>query len=228
MLPRLIDLAMRGEIAAAERRRLAPRAAGRVLEVGFGSGLNLAHYGSEVSRVLGVDPSWELWRRARKRVQESPVRVDFAVGTAERLPLAAASVDTAVLTWTLCSVEDPGAALAEIRRVLAPGGHLLFVEHGSAPEPGVRRWQDRLTPFWRRAAGGCHLNRDIPDLIRRAGFALSWADDGYARGPRPFTYFFRGVAQEASGERAPSTARDTGAPAGGGPLPRPTGTASAT
>lgn len=195
ILPRLIDLAMRSPVATAERARLVPLAEGRVLDLGIGSGLNLPHYRAGVRRLVGVDPSREAWRLARR----TGPHVEFVQARAEALPFVAGAFDHVVLTWTLCSVDDPAVALAEIRRVLTPGGRLLFVEHGAAPDAGVRRWQERLTPLWRRVAGGCRLDRDVARLVERAGFRLERRDAGYAPGPRIFAYFTRGVASPIAG-----------------------------
>ena len=197
VLPRLIDLAMRSRVVAAERARFVPMATGRVLEVGIGSGLNLPFYGPAVSSLLGLDPSLALWRLGVERAVTAPFAIRFAAGSAERVPAADASFDTVVTTFTLCSIPDPSAALTEMRRVLAPGGRLVFIEHGCSPEARVRAWQDRLTPLWRRVAGGCHLNRTIDALIRAAGFSIDRIETGYAQGPRPFAYLFRGAAERS-------------------------------
>jgi ubiquinone/menaquinone biosynthesis C-methylase UbiE len=197
VLPRLIDLAMRSGEQEVERRRLVPLARGRVIEIGFGSGLNLPFYGPDVARLAAVDPSAELWRLARERVRRAAVAVDFTQASAERLPFDAGTFDTAVMTWTLCSIADPEAALREIRRLLAPTGRLLFIEHGRAPDAGVRAWQDRLTPAWKRVAGGCHLDREIDRLLAGAGFHVTRGQQGYGRGPRVFAYLYKGVAERA-------------------------------
>lgn len=194
VLPRLIDLVMRHRANAAERAQLVPHARGDVLEIGIGSALNLPHYGAEVRSLTGVDPSVELWRIGRRRRPARGFPVRYVAASAEALPLAAASVDTVVSTWTLCSVPDLTAALAELRRVLRPGGRVVFIEHGRAPEPGVRAWQDRLTPAWRRIAGGCHLNRPIDALLEDAGFRPVALERGYGIGPRPMSYLYKGVA----------------------------------
>jgi ubiquinone/menaquinone biosynthesis C-methylase UbiE len=196
ILPRLISWGMRQKQLVPLRERVVGAARGRVLEVGIGSGLNLPLYPRDVEVVLGVDPSIELLHLAKKHTPWVHFPVELTEASAEDLPLDDRSVDTVVLTWTLCSVGDPRLALAEIRRVLRPGGALLFIEHGQAPEPGTRRWQDRLTPVWRRLAGGCHLNRPIERLIRDAGFQLAEFETGYlVKGPKPFTFHYRGVAQ---------------------------------
>ena len=194
VLPRLIDLVMRNQAAATERARLVPLASGVVLEIGIGSALNLPYYTSAVRALVGVDPSEELWRIGRRRLGPGSFPIRYVVGSAEVLPVADRRVDTVVTTWTLCSIPDAGAALAEMRRVLRPGGRLVFIEHGRSPDPSVRRWQDRLTPLWARVAGGCHLNRPIDALLERAGFQPITLDRGYGEGPRPMSYLYKGVA----------------------------------
>lgn len=197
ILPRLLDLAMRHPTARAERARWIPLATGHVLEIGIGSGLNLPYYGPEVLSLTGLDPCPALLVRAGRRARRAGRPVGLLLGTAEALPLPAASVDTVVSTWTLCSVGDPGQVLAEVRRVLRPGGRLVFVEHGRAPDPRVRAWQIRLTPLWRRLAGGCHLNRAVDRLLQEAGFGVEHLDAGYRRGPRLTTYLYCGLAVPA-------------------------------
>jgi len=194
VLPRIIDLAMSNRETRRLRAAWIPNARGEVLEVGIGSGLNLAFYSSEVRRVHGVDPSVELQRLARKRL--GTIDVEFLSQSAEEpLPLADASIDTVVLTWTLCSIVDPQRALKEMKRVLKPSGKLIFVEHGRAPDPGVAVWQDRLTPLWKRIGGGCHLNHRIDEIIKGAGFQIPELTTSYIPGPRPTTYTYQGVAQ---------------------------------
>ncbi|HEV3149312.1 MAG TPA: class I SAM-dependent methyltransferase [Acidobacteriaceae bacterium] len=196
VLPRIIDLAMRNEETARLRAAWIPLARGEVLEVGIGSGLNLPFYSSDVRRIYGVDPSVELQRIARDRVVASPVKVEFLSQSAEeQLPLADASIDTVVTTWTLCSIANAPKALREMKRVLKAGGHLLFLEHGRAVDPGVADWQERITPLWKNITGGCHLNRKIDDLITAAGFRITELKTFYVRGPRPMTYTYQGAAQ---------------------------------
>ena len=204
LLPRLIDLAMRSKADAAERARLIPRAFGVVLEVGIGSGLNLPFYGNTVERLYGVDPSLELWKLARSRAASAPAPVVFLRASAERIPMEDSTIDTVVMTWTLCSIPGPRQALQEMKRVLKPEGRLIFVEHGLAPDRTVINWQDRLNPLWRKVAGGCHLNRRIEDLIVDAGFRLTEIERGYGGGPKPMAYLYRGVARPAGAERLAS------------------------
>jgi ubiquinone/menaquinone biosynthesis C-methylase UbiE len=193
-LPALIDVAMRHRDLAAYRARVVPAAAGRVLEIGIGSGLNLPSYGPQVRELIGIDPSPKLLARAGRRAADVAVPVELIEGSAESLPLPDASVDTVVVTWALCSIPNIRRALREMRRVMAPGGALLFVEHGRAPDPGVAVWQDRLTPVWKRLAGGCHLNRPIGFLIREAGFTMAELHTGYMNALKPFSYMFEGCA----------------------------------
>ena len=195
ILPRLIDLGMRQKQLAALRARVVAEARGEVLEIGIGSGRNLPFYRRDVESVLGVDPSEGLLAMARPHTAWTHFPVQLRQAAVEDLPVDDRAIDTVVMTWTLCSVADPVRALSEIRRVLRPGGSLLFVEHGRAPEPRLQRWQDRLTPVWRRLAGGCHLNRPIDQLVERSGLHLVELETGYlVKGPRLATYHYRGRA----------------------------------
>jgi ubiquinone/menaquinone biosynthesis C-methylase UbiE len=167
--------------------------------MGIGSGLNLPFYSSEVRHVYGIDPSLELQRMARKRAAEVPVRVEFFAQSGEEpLPLPNASVDTLVLTWTLCSIPNPSKALQQMKRVLKPSGRLIFVEHGRSSDLAVAGWQDKITPLWKRIGGGCHLNRKIDQLIVAAGFEIIELKTCYLPGPRPITYTYQGSAQLAT------------------------------
>jgi ubiquinone/menaquinone biosynthesis C-methylase UbiE len=198
VLPRLIDLAMRNKDTTRLRAESVPHARGRVLEIGLGSGLNLRFYPAEVERVYGVDPSAELQRMAAKRAGSAPVQVAFIRQSAEDpLPLDNSSIDTVVMTWTLCSIPNPAAALQQMKRALKPNGELIFVEHGRSADDNVTAWQDRLTPVWKRIGGGCHLNRKIDALIEDAGFRISNLKTFYLPGPRPMTYTYQGIAQPA-------------------------------
>jgi ubiquinone/menaquinone biosynthesis C-methylase UbiE len=194
VLPRLIDLAMRQERVREQRARLVPKAHGSVLEVGIGSGLNLPYYdASRVRRLCAVDPSAELLAMARRNARLRRAEIELVCQSAERLPFADASFDSVVMTWTLCSIPDPAAALREIRRVLKSGGELLFIEHGLSPDPGVARWQRRLTPVWRPLAGGCHLDRPMATLLGGV-FPAAEIRTFYLQGPRILTYMYEGCA----------------------------------
>ncbi len=194
VLPHLIDFAMKHDAATRLREAYVPKASGVVLEVGIGSGLNVSHYTSAVTRLYGVDPSAELLAKARGRIAVARFPVELVHQEAERLALADRSVDTVVVTWSLCSIANPMAALREMRRVLTSDGTFIFVEHGLSPDADVRKWQNRLTPVWRRIAGGCHLNRPMADLVREAGFAIADLRTEYLPGPRPMTFMYEGIA----------------------------------
>jgi ubiquinone/menaquinone biosynthesis C-methylase UbiE len=180
------------------REKIVPLARGRVLEVGVGSGLNLPFYDADkVTRVWGLDPSPEMIRMARTVAEAAPFEVEFVGLPIEKIPLDDGTVDTVVVTYTLCTIPDPEPALWQMARVLKPGGELIFCEHGLAPDPGVRRWQDRINPIWKRLGGGCHLNRDIPELIRRGGFQIRDLETMYLPGWRPASFNYWGTAVHA-------------------------------
>lgn len=194
VLPKLIDLTMQGKAVEARRSELIPKAAGFVLEIGIGSGLNLSFYSTAVMRLRGIDPSAELLSMARKKIGRVAFPVELTGESAEQLRVDAHSVDTVVSTWALCSIPNPLGALQEMKRVLKPGGRLLFVEHGRSPDPKVRAWQDRLNPIWRKIGGGCNLNRKMDELIGSAGFEIVELQATYLPGPRPMTYTYQGLA----------------------------------
>jgi ubiquinone/menaquinone biosynthesis C-methylase UbiE len=194
VVPRITNAMMNRADLRPIRDRVAAGLAGEVLEVGFGSGLNVPHYPHAVSRVLAVDPARAGRRLAAARLAVSPVPVEFAGLDGEELPWPDARFDHALITWTLCTIPDPGRALAEIYRVLRPGGALHFAEHGRSPDPAVARWQDRLTPLQRRIAGGCHLGRPIRQLIADSGLQVIRMDNYYVQGPKAFGYTFEGRA----------------------------------
>jgi ubiquinone/menaquinone biosynthesis C-methylase UbiE len=195
VLPCLLHLSMRQKQLVPYRKRVISAAEGKVLEIGIGSGLNFPLYGTTVTSVIGLEPSPDLLRMARPRASAAAVSIALVDASAEAIPLDTESVDTVVMTWTLCTIPNAPRALAEIRRVLRPGGALLFVEHGRAPEPGVARWQDRLDPLWSRIAGGCHLNRKIDDLIAGNGFRIEALMNARLPGPRTHTFLYEGSAK---------------------------------
>lgn len=201
ILPRLVDVAMRNRAATRYRSLIVPKARGAVLEIGFGSGLNLPFYGAGVEHLYGLDPSEELLAMAGRKARAIAFPIDFLAHASEEIPLDDSSVDTVVMTWTLCSVADPVKALKELRRVIKSGGTLLFVEHGLAPESRVQAWQQRLNPLWSKLTGGCNLNRKMDQLISTAGFDLAELKTEYAEGPRPLTYMYSGQAQPRLGQR---------------------------
>jgi ubiquinone/menaquinone biosynthesis C-methylase UbiE len=197
ILPHLINSAMRNRELWPYRERTISRAQGRVLEIGVGSGLNLPLYASGVQEIVGLEPLGRLAAMAQRAGARSARPVTLIRGSAESIPIDSETVDTVVTTWTLCSIPDALRALAEMRRVLKPGGQLLFVEHGLAPDEAVRRWQNRLTPLWKRIGGGCHLNRPIQALIQSAGFEIEQIQTGYMKGPKPMTFMYEGRATAA-------------------------------
>ena len=194
ILPRVCDLAMRSRQLRPYRERVIGAAEGRVIEIGIGSGRNLPFYRSPVKEVLALEPSAALIAMAR-HAPHPGMQVNFIEASAEAIPLDDRSVDTVVTTWTLCSIPEAATALGEMRRVLRPNGKLLFVEHGMAPDRNVRRWQDWLTPAWKRIGGGCHLNRPIRTLIEHGGFRIDRMETGYMPGPRPMTFMYEGSAR---------------------------------
>jgi len=198
ILPLLLDFVMRQRQLEKYRSEVVASARGLVLEIGIGSGLNFPLYSKQVETVIGIDPSPRLLAMARRRAAAAGIHAELLQGTAMAIPLAGDTVDTVVMTWTLCSIPDPLLALREMRRVLRPDGRLLFVEHGLSPEAGVERWQHRLTPMWGRVSGGCHLDRKMDDLIRSAGFELTNLRSEYAEGPRIMTYMYEGCALPAA------------------------------
>ena len=195
VLPHLIDFACGMGAVMKTRAQIVPQAEGRVLEIGIGSGLNLSFYDpAKVSVIVGVDPSAAMQKLAQQRAAQISIPVEMIALELGQIQAADASFDSIVCTFTLCTIPDAGAALQEMRRVLKPGGKLLFSEHGLAPDLPVVRWQNRLTPLWKPFSGGCHLNRDIPALIRAGGFSIGQLDSSYLKGPRPMTWVSRGWA----------------------------------
>ncbi|MHB1426475.1 MAG: class I SAM-dependent methyltransferase [Gemmataceae bacterium] len=195
ILPRLIERFGKGKEVTSIRAMVIPNAAGAVLELGIGSGLNLPFYSGNVKCLYGVDPSPELLGRARTRAAQVAFPVVLLNQSAEQVPLEAQSVDTVVSTWVMCSIPDLPRVLREINRVLKPDGRLIFAEHGLSADPEVQKWQNRITPIWRRMGGGCTLNKKIDDLIGSAGFQITELNTGYIRGLRPLTYIYQGSAR---------------------------------
>jgi len=190
ILPRLINGVCGSAVIEHQRRLVVPQATGRVLDVGFGSGLNLPHYDrSRVAWVWALEPSAPMRALAAPRIAAAGLEVRLLDSPAEDLPLPDASIDSIVVTYSLCTIADAMSALRQMRRVLRPGGVLLFSEHGAAPDAGVRRWQDRLDGVWGRCAGGCHLNREVAAMIVAAGFRMDWVDSAYLPGTPRFAGF---------------------------------------
>jgi ubiquinone/menaquinone biosynthesis C-methylase UbiE len=194
VLPRIVDVSLSGREFDRLRARATAGLDGEVLEVGFGSGRNVPHYPTTVTRVRAVDPATVGRKLAAKRVAASPVPVEYVGLDGQALPAEDDTVDHVLTTWTLCTIPDVERALAELRRVLRPGGAFHFLEHGRSPDPKVARWQDRVNPMQRRLFGGCHLNRPIDRLLTDAGFEMARLDNYYLRGPKPLGYMFEGVA----------------------------------
>lgn len=195
VVPRMVDKTCGIRAISEVRTRVVDGLAGEVLEIGFGSGLNLPHLPASVQRLLAVDPALTGRRLAARRLAASEVPVEFVGLDGQQLPLDTASVDAALCTFTLCTIPDAGRALREVHRVLRPGGTLHFLEHGLSPDRSVAGWQHRLTPIQRRVAGGCHLDRPIDELITTSGFEITSLRNEYLRGPRPVGYLYLGVAR---------------------------------
>jgi ubiquinone/menaquinone biosynthesis C-methylase UbiE len=196
ILPRLIDYCCSEDAVAEQRRRIVTRARGTVLEIGIGSGLNLSFYDPDrVERIIGIDPDDAMWTLAADRCRDLEIPLERIAESSERIPLDDDTVDTVVVTYSLCTIPDPIAALREMRRVLRPSGQLLFAEHGESPDEAVRRWQRRIDPLWRRIAGGCHSGRPIPRILEHAGWRFEELDQGYIPGPKVISYEYVGVAR---------------------------------
>lgn len=195
VLPQVMDRVLGTPEVNARRALVCHGLHGRVLEIGFGSGLNLRHYPAEVTEILVVEPSESALRLAEPRTAAISAALERVGSDGARLDLPDGSVDCVLSTYTLCTIPSVDAALEEVYRVLKPGGALHFLEHGRAPTESVRRWQHRLHPVHSRIAGGCHLDRAIDNLITDAGLMIGELDTGYGDGPRPFSYLYRGRAR---------------------------------
>ena len=195
IFPRLLELVLASERLEGYRRQLLAQVQGAVLEIGFGTGLNLACYPAEIEKITVVDPNPGMGSLARRRIAASPIAVDWQVADAQELPFPNQSFDSVVSTWTLCSIPDVDKALREIRRVLRPGGKLFFLEHGLSPDPQVQRWQKRLNPIQRAIGDGCNLDRDMARLIREAGFRFEQLEQFYIPDQPKFVgYTYWGIA----------------------------------
>jgi ubiquinone/menaquinone biosynthesis C-methylase UbiE len=199
LLPPLLSAAMSAKPITYQRRKVVPRAAGRVLEIGFGAGHNLPFYdATKVTHLWALEPSREMRARAAPRVAASPLEIEFLDLPGEAIPLDADAADMVLVTYTLCTIPNVMMALGEMRRVLKPEGRMIFCEHGEAPDANVRRWQERLTPAWKAIGGGCHLGRPIPRLIRDAGFRVAGMETMYLPGTPRFAGFnYWGMAAKA-------------------------------
>jgi ubiquinone/menaquinone biosynthesis C-methylase UbiE len=197
ILPPLLELMMSAKPIRYQRRKVVPLAEGRVLEIGLGAGQNLPFYdATKVTHLWGLEPSLEIRERAMKRAKDIKFPIEFLDLKAEDIPLEDKSVDTVLVTYTLCTIPDVNRALKGMRRVLKPGGRLIFCEHGEAPDLSVAKWQNWMTPMWKKIAGGCHVGRPIPQLIREGGFTVEKMETMYLPGtPRPLGFNYWGTAR---------------------------------
>jgi ubiquinone/menaquinone biosynthesis C-methylase UbiE len=195
ILPKVVHWACDGGPSKKQREKVIPKAKGDVLEIGIGSGLNLPYYNPENIRSLtAIDPSEEIWKLNRYHMDNLKFDFKFLKSFAEDLPLQDSKYDTVVITYTLCTIKDTVKAMDEIKRVLKPGGKLLFCEHGVAPDQNIRFWQNTINPVWKRVGGGCNLNKNIPYLIESNGFKITEIDKMYLPGWKPASYNYWGVA----------------------------------
>jgi ubiquinone/menaquinone biosynthesis C-methylase UbiE len=199
ILPHIINKLCSSSPHQKQRQKIVPLAEGRVLEIGFGSGLNVPFYDTgKIKKIWGLEPSQGMRARAKPLVDASSIDIEFIDLPGEEIPLDADSVDTVLVTYSLCTIPDAVSALEGMRRVLKPGGRLLYCEHGKAPDEDVHRWQNRINPTWRRVAGGCNMNRDIPALLEAGGFRIQADERMYIPGARVLTYNYWGSAVPAN------------------------------
>lgn len=196
ILPRLVNLACSSKPTRKQRAKIVPYASGDVLEIGFGSGLNLPHYDrNKVRRIWGLEPSEGMRRLARDAVGKAGLNVEFIDLPCEEIPLGDDSVDTVLITYTLCTIPEPAKALEAVSRVLKPQGRLLYCEHGKAPDESVYRWQERLNPIWKKVSGGCNMHRNIPEILHGSGFVVEDDNRMYIPGARALSYNYWGSAR---------------------------------
>lgn len=196
LLPKLVHLTCGQNPSMRQREKVVPLAKGRVLEIGIGSGLNIPFYDAQnVEHLWGLDPSAEMWAIAQKNAADHHLEAEFLQSGAEVIPLDNNSADTVLMTYTMCTIGEIDSALDEIRRVLKPGGKLIFCEHGAAPDKNIERWQNRINPIWKRLAGGCNLNRHIPILLEGSGFKSTDMQTMYLPGWKPATFNYWGTAR---------------------------------
>ncbi len=195
ILPLCLDMACGVKPIRKQREKIVPLAEGVVLEIGIGSGQNLPHYNpNNVSKIIGVDPDDNIWKRSAKRRAACPIEVERIGLSGEDIPLEKNTADTVVVTYSLCTIPDPVKALHEMKRILRPGGRILFSEHGKAPDNNVHKWQNRIDPLWGKIAGGCHSGRDIPELFKQADLKFESLEEMYIPGPKILSYNYWGAA----------------------------------
>jgi len=195
ILPCCLDLACGVKPISKQREKVVPYAEGMVLEIGIGSGQNLPHYNAaKVTKIIGVDPDDHIWKRSQKRRKASPIAVERIGLSGEDIPLENNMADTVVVTYSLCTIPDPVKALHEMKRILKPGGKILFTEHGKAPDENVHKWQTPIDPIWGKIAGGCHSGRDIPELLKQADLKCEDLQEMYIPGPKVLSYNYWGAA----------------------------------
>lgn len=196
ILPLCLDKACSIGPIEKQRAKIVPHATGRVLEIGIGSGLNLPHYNVDnVTKVIGIDPDEHIWARSEARRAATKFPIERIGLSGENIPMESGTMDTVVVTYSLCTIPDPVKALREMRRILKPDGEILFCEHGQAPDKGVAKWQSRIDPIWSKIAGGCHSGRNIPDLLQQAGLDVTELHQQYIPGPKVLSYNYWGRAR---------------------------------